>query len=38
MPTVAAPAVAGGRDPSVPAASEVLRNAEPVPDEAVSTF
>lgn len=38
LPTVAAPAAAGGRDPSVPAASEVLRNAEPVPDEAVSTF
>lgn len=40
VPAVAvpAPAATGDRDPSVPAAGEVLRNAEPVPDEAVSTF
>ena len=38
VPMAAAPAAAGGRDPSIPAASEVLRTAEPVPDEAVSTF
>ena len=35
---VAAPAATGVRDFAVPAASEVLRNAEPVPDEAVATF
>ena len=37
-PTVASPAPAGSGDPSVPAASEALRNAPPVPDEPVSTF
>ena len=38
--TVAAPAPAAMviRDSAVPAASEVLRKAEPVPDEAVATF
>ncbi len=36
--TVAAPAAMVIRDSAVPAASEVLRKAEPVPDEAVATF
>lgn len=36
--TVAVPTPAVSGDASVPAASEVLRNAAPVPDEAVSTF
>ncbi|VTU36977.1 hypothetical protein RA8CHR_05613 [Variovorax sp. RA8] len=36
--TGAAPAATGVWDSAVPAASEVLRNAEPVPDEAVATF
>ncbi len=36
--TVAAPAARVVRDSAVPAASEVLRKAEPVPDEAVATF
>ena len=36
--TVAAPAATMVRDSAVPTASEVLRNAEPVPDEAVATF
>jgi hypothetical protein len=36
--TVAVPATTAARDSGVPAASEVLRKAEPVPDEAVATF
>ena len=38
VPTVAAPAATVVRDSAVPAASDVLRRAEPVPDEAVATF
>lgn len=37
-PRVAVPAAAVSADPSVPDAGEALRNAAPVPDEAVSTF
>jgi hypothetical protein len=36
--TIVVPSSNASGDPSVPAASEVLRNAAPVPDEAVSTF
>jgi hypothetical protein len=36
--TVASPARVGSGDGPVPAASEAMRNAPPVPDEAVSTY